>query len=60
MNKEKLERIKGKMHKARNKQIGNIRFDEDTFNKISEISKDFCVTKQWFIQQIVIDFLIEK
>lgn len=60
MEKEKLEKIMSKAHQKRDKQIGNIRFSEDIYNKIVEIAKDFKVTKQWLIQQIVTDFIIEK
>lgn len=59
MRQEKLEKIKNKIHKSRHKQIGNIRFSEDIYKKICEISEELGITKQWFIQQVVTDFIIE-
>jgi hypothetical protein len=58
MNIKKLNSIKSKIHQSRNRQIGNVRFDEDTYKKIEEVAKGFKVTKQWLIQQIVTDFFI--
>lgn len=60
MNKIKLDRIKSKIHKSRDKQIGNVRFPEDAYKKIEEICGELGITKQWFIQQVVVDFLYEK
>jgi len=56
----KLNRIKSKIQLNKNKQIGNIRFSEETYNKIVELAKDLNVTKQWLIQQIVTDFIFEE
>jgi predicted DNA-binding protein len=57
MNKIKLEELREKAPKAKYKQIGNVRFSEETYNKIVEICKELGITKQWFIQQIVTDFI---
>ena len=55
---ERIERIKSKITRARIKQIGNIRFEEDVYNKIVEVAEELCITKQYLIEQIVKDFLI--
>lgn len=56
---ERLNKIKSKVHKSKDMQIGNVRFDKETYDKISAIAKDLDVTKQWLIQQIIRDFLIQ-
>lgn len=56
----KLNRIKSKIQLIKDKQIGNVRFSEETYNKIVELAKELDVTKQWLIQQIVTDFIFEE
>ena len=56
---QRIKRISQKVSKTRNKQIGNIRFEEGIYNQIVEIAKDLDITKQYLIEQIVKDFLIK-
>lgn len=56
---ERIQRIKSRLTTSRVKQIGNIRFEEDVYNKVVEVAKELDVTKQYLIEQIVKDFLID-
>lgn len=55
---ERINKIKSKVTTVRNKQIGNIRFEEPLYNEVVKIAKDLNITKQYLIEQIVKDFLI--
>ena len=57
-NKEKrIQGIKSRITANRNKQIGNIRFEESVYNEVVEIADELKITKQYLIEQIVKDFL---
>lgn len=56
---ERIKKIQSKITTKRNKQIGNIRFEEDIYDEIVAIAKDMCISKQYLIEQIVKDFLIK-
>lgn len=56
---ERINRIKSKVTINRTKQIGNVRFEEDVYNKVVEIAKELNITKQYLIVQIIKDFLIK-
>ena len=59
MLKDRIQKIKSKITTTRNKQVGNIRFEEDVYNQVVEIAKELNITKQYLIEQIVKDFLIK-
>ena len=58
--KNRIARIKSKVTTKRNKQIGNIRFEEDVYTRVVDIAKELNITKQYLIEQIVKDFLIDN
>ena len=55
---ERINKIKSKITTKRSKQIGNIRFEEDVYDEVVKIAKGLDITKQYLIEQIVKDFLI--
>ena len=55
---ERINKIKSKITTKRSKQIGNIRFEEDVYDEVVKIAKGVDITKQYLIEQIVKDFLI--
>ena len=60
MNKEaRIQRIKSKITTVRNKQIGNVRFEENVYNEVVKIAEGLGITKQYLIEQIVKDFLVK-
>ena len=56
---QRIQRIKSRITANRNKQIGNIRFEESVYNEVVEIADELKITKQYLIEQIVKDFLID-
>ena len=56
---ERIKRIKSKITTKRIKQVGNIRFEEDVYNKVVQVSQELKITKQYLIEQIVKDFLLD-
>lgn len=56
---QRIKRIADRITTKRSKQIGNIRFEEDIYGKIVEIAEELKITKQYLIEQIVKDFLID-
>ena len=56
---ERIQKIKSKITKTRNKQIGNIRFEEDIYNQVVKVAQELNITKQYLIEQIIKDFLID-
>lgn len=56
---ERLKRIASKVTTTRHKQVGNIRFEDKVYEEIVKIANGLGITKQYLIEQIVKDFLIE-
>lgn len=54
-----IERIKNSVHKAKNKQIGNVRFDEKTYKVVTRVARGLGVTKQELILAVMRDFAYE-
>ena len=57
--KQRIQKIKSRITTTRSKQVGNIRFEEDVYNQVVEVAKELDITKQYLIEQIVKDFLID-
>jgi hypothetical protein len=56
---QRIKRIRSKITTTRSKQVGNIRFEESVYNEVVKIAKGLEITKQYLVEQIVKDFLIE-